>query len=619
MTATALQSAQGLLGGERFPRCESPSLRLEKFVRIGKTLKGEEIAAVVDCQRRYGKPIPKICPAGATSFKAKLEGNLIVNQAGGILENAGMCLHPHFGAPYIPGSAVKGVARHAAWCEWNAETDASRKLQIAKDIATIFGYPTGDDGLDEYLKKAAHFAKDTSQSGSVCFFAAVPETNADLLVDILTPHGGNDWTEPVPSQFPAVKKGATFVFALASTRGRDKSLCDKAVRYLKVGLTVHGIGAKTCAGYGSFSVEGAVVVTPRRTYKLALASPAFFRGADSDSEGLLRESSLRGLMRWWWRYLYRSLYAENELKKLEAYIWGGSGTPPAASKVRVRLVKSPDARGARAMPYSKDQKAGMLPRDFKQLRTTGLAYLSYGMDEKKVNRKVLEPSASTIWEIEVSVRYTGDGISPDQVLEHAELALLALCTFGGVGAKARKGFGSLDCDRQLPAFNDLYQRMYESVAGLPFKMSDEETRDYSMMSVVNEDLSVGQSIKVSLKTPWQVLDRIGYAIQCVASDYKHDSDKAVLGLPRKIHGPLNKPMRHQEGKKWNVPLQLAGDDRSIKRFTAPLSVHLQKDEFGYTVNLLTFPSSKVRDYETSSSLLAEVQDRILDVLSRWKC
>jgi CRISPR type III-B/RAMP module RAMP protein Cmr6 len=52
---------------------------------------------------------------------AQLQSRLMVNMAGGVMENAGLCLD-RFGLPYIPGSAVKGCARRAAiaalhqWC-----------------------------------------------------------------------------------------------------------------------------------------------------------------------------------------------------------------------------------------------------------------------------------------------------------------------------------------------------------------------------------------------------------------------------------------------------------------------------------------------------------------------
>jgi len=52
---------------------------------------------------------------------AQLQSRLMVNMAGGVMENAGLCLD-RFGMPYIPGSAVKGCARRAALAalrEWS--------------------------------------------------------------------------------------------------------------------------------------------------------------------------------------------------------------------------------------------------------------------------------------------------------------------------------------------------------------------------------------------------------------------------------------------------------------------------------------------------------------------
>lgn len=57
----------------------------------------------------------------ADTLHAQLQSRLMVNMAGGVMENAGLCLD-RFGLPYLPGSAVKGCARRAAlaalheWC-----------------------------------------------------------------------------------------------------------------------------------------------------------------------------------------------------------------------------------------------------------------------------------------------------------------------------------------------------------------------------------------------------------------------------------------------------------------------------------------------------------------------
>lgn len=260
MTATVLSEVQFLLGGEAFPKCESPSLRLEKFVRIGgDSTKRNEIDAVVKCQWKYGMK-PQVCsvPSGGVRFPAKLKSRLIVNQAGGILENAGLCLHPHFGYPYIPGSTVKGVARHAAWCAWH-EAEGETKEALARQMATVFGYPTGDTGLDAYLKGLTCNA---TRGGCVAFFAAVPDGKANLVTDIVNCHHkdyyagtkpiATDDEAPIPNPFPAVEAGSTFLFTLAPLRGAGNAELAFAKEYLIKALTENGVGAKTSAGYGWF-------------------------------------------------------------------------------------------------------------------------------------------------------------------------------------------------------------------------------------------------------------------------------------------------------------------------------------------------------------------------------
>ncbi|NQU45088.1 hypothetical protein HQ520_17525, partial [bacterium] len=114
--------------------------------------KKAEIDAVVMCHNSKRDAFPEVYRPGdipnATTLIMALQARLIINQAGGVLENAGLCLHRHFGFPVIPGSAVKGCARHAAWCEWDDTEEGEDKQRLAREIALTFGYPTGDHGLD---------------------------------------------------------------------------------------------------------------------------------------------------------------------------------------------------------------------------------------------------------------------------------------------------------------------------------------------------------------------------------------------------------------------------------------------------------------------------------------
>ncbi|MCX8156284.1 MAG: type III-B CRISPR module RAMP protein Cmr6 [Verrucomicrobiae bacterium] len=88
---------------------------------------------------------------------AQLQARLMVNMAGGVMENAGLCLD-RFGMPYIPGSAVKGCARRAAlaalhdWPSSNQKPGNDHPLASAYDssfaspaqmlatVALVFGW-----------------------------------------------------------------------------------------------------------------------------------------------------------------------------------------------------------------------------------------------------------------------------------------------------------------------------------------------------------------------------------------------------------------------------------------------------------------------------------------------
>lgn len=275
MNNTALKKVRELLGGDTFPNCQSASLRLEKFVRIGDNTKKAEIDAVVSKSRQK---IPRPLPKGGGSFTAALGGRLIVNQAGGVLENAGLCLHPHFNAPYIPGSAVKGCARHAAWQVWDEAEEGEKKLAVAKEIAEIFGFPTGDSKpkdpekvepgrcyLDDYLIQHGIYKATDAVGGTIAFLDAVPETTAKLVCDLVNCHHKDyyagkqpdaiDNESPVPNFFPAVEAGARFVFSVVSVRRGDNRLLARAQELLIRAITENGIGAKTAAGYGWFSYD----------------------------------------------------------------------------------------------------------------------------------------------------------------------------------------------------------------------------------------------------------------------------------------------------------------------------------------------------------------------------
>ncbi len=176
----------------------------------------------------------------------KLMDRMIVDQSGGVMENSNLSLHPHFGNPVIPGSAVKGAARHYLWELWN-EAEGAEKETLQAELDEIFG--------------------DSASAGKVSFLMAIPYGSAGIEPDVLTCHHGDyystkkkkdratDDESPNPQFFPVVKKGASFEFVVRPTARGTDALAEKALGYLKSALEINGIGAKTAAGYGWFEED----------------------------------------------------------------------------------------------------------------------------------------------------------------------------------------------------------------------------------------------------------------------------------------------------------------------------------------------------------------------------
>ncbi len=235
----SVQNTLKELLGNDFANLESGSLRLNKMLRFysdreKKKTKGDpELESICkrinDCGKKV-QPSPIDVP-GLKQFRMKLAGRMMINQSGSVL-NLGILLHRNFSCPFIPGSALKGVARHYV----------KQNFGDNGDFLRIFGQG--------------------EVAGSVAFLNAFPspESNWKMVVDVLTKH--NDLDEPVldtknpvPIFFPAVEKGAVFTFAVAPAKTGSRTAdadVEMAMKWLKAALKEWGVGAKTSAGYGWF-------------------------------------------------------------------------------------------------------------------------------------------------------------------------------------------------------------------------------------------------------------------------------------------------------------------------------------------------------------------------------
>lgn len=212
------------------------------------------------------------------TFEATLGARMMVNLAGGVVENAGIALDRCFGLALIPGSAVKGVTRVQALWEIH-EAKGEKKRRLLRLAMLLLGYGAhdiadkGDFGWAGGTGQAKAVAEEIGAQefkGCACFLPAYPTTPPTLVVDMVNPHypeyysgrkpRAEDNEDPKPNYFPAVESGCSFGFAVLLNRVPSlpnlavADLLDQAKQWLERAVTRKGVGAKTAAGYGWFEL-----------------------------------------------------------------------------------------------------------------------------------------------------------------------------------------------------------------------------------------------------------------------------------------------------------------------------------------------------------------------------
>lgn len=627
-----------------------PGLQLDKFIRPAEKQEQQKEALDKVCQTNGDSTLLQevlerkkqwLESLGVQVSRFVTTGPLTLHLArASALENAGICLHPLYGFVYLPGSGLKGMARSFAETIWLPSQDDQD--QAWRKIEDVFGWAPNVD-RQKLIKKQDHPAAPryhvdddqtspelTASVGAVVFHDAWPEKWPRLVLDIANTHHRDyydekqnsppgDWETPNMVSFLAIGEGETFSFAISRRRPDvDESLVTLAQQWLAGALTTLGAGAKTAAGYGCFKPadgqpvsleDSATLATYEAT--LELITPAFLAGARQQAEDCaLRSATLRSLLRWWWRTMYAGFVDIATLRKLEATVWGDMH---AGGAVRITVVPI----GTTApLQFNKRQVAqeNRLESPPNNKMTQGLSYHSFGMDDKKAGQRYQRHFVpfGARWSIRLTARashYPTDQepqkatvINASTLLAQAKAALWLLCHFGGVGSKARKGFGSFadlpdmtldDCKREA--------NLYRGACGIHSTFNVTHAESLSL-----EQMLSPLEIQTLWQDPWFTLDQVGFAAQSFAKKYKHDAKKVALGLPRKIHGPRDdKPLSNQESSTWRPSERLSGPKGD--RHASPIFYHVAKGANGkLVVRVTAFPGRYLPNLEKSTSLLSEL-------------
>jgi len=243
----------------------------------------------IDLYRQY---LNSLKIQDAVEFKMKTKSRLIVGLGQESVYETSIRLHRNYGVPIIPGSALKGIAKHYA-VEKLAETNwkllvsrfenefATLKLEKGvygsmgliqhaldkskKLLEVLKGLKAKLDSGDLItVEEVAEIFGTLEQEGRVIFFDALPEPNnlQDVFeLDIMNPHyqpyySGSeppgDWFDPNPIFFLTIREGVVFNFWIWQRGEHNSNLLEKTKILLIEALKEVGVGAKTSLGYGRF-------------------------------------------------------------------------------------------------------------------------------------------------------------------------------------------------------------------------------------------------------------------------------------------------------------------------------------------------------------------------------
>lgn len=193
------------------------------------------------------------------------------------------------------------------------------------------------------------------------------------------------------------------------------------------------------------------------TFELETITPMFISGANQ-SKAELRASSIKGLLRFWWR----ALHAEPDVDKLrekESKIFGSSDEGKGGSSFALRITYSGELRPTKDRFPSKQQY--LVPVEGRNFNINILEYLAYGTYEyvrrqgNIFTREYYPPG--TRFNVIVS-------FFDEQQKNKVMGAFYVWSLFGGIGSRSRNGYGSfhvLNMEQAFKDSKDLLLNLYE--------------------------------------------------------------------------------------------------------------------------------------------------------------
>lgn len=320
-----------------------------------------------------------------------------------------------------------------------------------------------------------------------------------------------------------------------------------------------------------------------------IVTPVFMSGSER-SEAELREASIKGVLRFWWRALaLGSLRSLEEVRKKEAQIFGSSETGQSKMQLMLLTPQVDILEKGKILEYADGGVVG-----------SGARYLGYGLIEafgsaKKKTKmgELIRPCLKA--PVNGILRLLFKPGTPEDDMRMVEAALIAMGLFGGVGSRSRKGYGS---------FNLLeLRRNHEALFSAPADIQDLKAKIMNLFKkyeiIANngrpEYTAYSTETRIDIieagKNPLRLLNSVGEAMQIYRSwgkdnkvngkdaekRFKDDHDLARQAIAQKVN---KHPRRVVFGLPHNYFFSSIREKVDVsperqERRASPLFIHIQ--------------------------------------------
>lgn len=346
------------------------------------------------------------------------------------------------------------------------------------------------------------------------------------------------------------------------------------------------------------------LVTQVRSYELI--TPLFGGGVEpgeTDPVTIIRGPAIRGQLRFWWRACRGGRFNGDlaAMKDAEDKLWGVASTESKPMPSQVEIVVSTEQSGEDKPPFevvagSMDRRTGKPKPKLKANESVAPAYATFPLQpsEKEMRAGGIGMQTKTV---RTKVRFTLKITCLEKQREEVEAALWAWETFGGIGARTRRGFGALklvSIDGRpvtLPGANEVEAKIREGLQ----KHVVSGTWPASV-----PHLSLNPHMKVTGRrsdpnAAWE------YLVKCLRDFRQSRYPRASLKQPGRSQWPEPDEIRRLTDRRWDRHARPLSTVRKFPRaaFGLPIVFHFKDEKIGDPYDTIL----QGRDYERLASPL----------------